>query len=67
MDKKGVLKYKDSNIITEFIEQLMAQNTVCLLISGPFPVVSREIRENGKTVLLSYEYARKERILCFIR
>lgn len=34
MDEKGVIKYKGSNIITEFIEQLMSQNTVRLSISG---------------------------------
>ena len=34
MDEKGVIKYKGSNIITEFIEQLTSQNTVRLPISG---------------------------------
>lgn len=37
MDEKGVIKYKGSNIITEFIEQLMSQNTVRLPISGAIP------------------------------
>lgn len=37
MDEKGVIKYKGSNIITEFIEQLTSQNTVRLPISGVIP------------------------------
>ena len=37
MDEKGVIKYKGSNIITEFIEQLTSQNTVRLPISGAIP------------------------------
>lgn len=37
MDEKGVIKYKRSNIITEFIEQLTSQNTVRLPISGAIP------------------------------
>lgn len=37
MDEKGVIKYKGSNIITEFIEQLTSQNAVRLPISGAIP------------------------------
>ena len=46
MDEKGVIKYKGSNIITEFIEQLTSQNTVRLPISGRFPAVSHKPKKN---------------------
>lgn len=54
MDEKGVIKYKGSNIITEFIERLTAQNTVRLPISGAIPCGEPQTEEELKDNFIEF-------------
>lgn len=54
MDKKGILKYKGGNIITEFIEQLTSNNTVRLPISGAIPCGEPQTEEEWKDDFIEF-------------
>lgn len=54
MDEKGVIKYKGSNIITEFIERLTVKSTVRLPISGAIPCGEPQTEEERKDSFIEF-------------